>query len=279
GDETDHAARKDVEADHVWVLGLERRDHLPGSDEQEPRPDPERDAWSRTTRDDRGELVPKRGAAVAQAPGEAFGDQRGLGAVLHVVRNQGERDHDENDDRYRRRVEPEVEESPDGHDHYSGHVNRLATNPVRQVPEERDGDERDQAGDAHRPGQERLVELGGGGAKREYEDGEEIERCLLRQPEQRTEDDLPPVAANYLPDGRRLGSSLRQDRLEDGCLHDPEPDVETDRDKDDAEQKRDSPGPGLKRRRTGSVTVAAVIPLERTSPMGTPNCGQLPRKP
>ena len=28
-----------------------------------------------------------------------------------------------------------------------------------------------------------------------------------------------------------------------------------------------------------SVTVAAVMPLERTSPIGTPNWGQLPRKP
>src|SRR5205809_2967280 len=54
-DETDQAADKDVDADHVGVLGGKRRDHLPRSDEQKSRPDPESDAWSRTAGDDRGE--------------------------------------------------------------------------------------------------------------------------------------------------------------------------------------------------------------------------------
>src|SRR6202035_4856546 len=42
--------------------------------------------------EDRGQLVPDRGAAIAQPAGEAFGDQRRLRAVHHVVRDQ--RQHD-----------------------------------------------------------------------------------------------------------------------------------------------------------------------------------------
>src|SRR5207248_8432904 len=54
GDETDHAAGKDVDADHVGVLGGKRREDLPGSDEQKSRPDPQSDARRWTTGDDRG---------------------------------------------------------------------------------------------------------------------------------------------------------------------------------------------------------------------------------
>src|SRR5207302_7857317 len=55
GDESDHPARKDVDADHVWILG---------GQERLARPDLRRDVGRRAPRDDRRQLVAQRSAAV-----------------------------------------------------------------------------------------------------------------------------------------------------------------------------------------------------------------------
>src|SRR5690348_9821590 len=94
------------------------------------------------------------------------------------------------------------------------------------MAEERNGDERHEARHAHRPSEERLLEMRGEGAEREHERREQIERRLLRHAQQRAEDDLAPVAADHLPDGRALDAVVLQQRAEYRRLQDAEPDVE-----------------------------------------------------
>src|SRR2546421_7190546 len=111
------------------------------------------------------------------------------------------------------------------------------------MAEQRDADERDEPGHAHRPREKRLAKLGSReSAEGENEGGEEVEGRLLWQPEQGAVEDLPPVTPHHLSHGRRLYSLLLQESLKDGRLHDAEANVETDADQDDAEQERDSPG-------------------------------------
>src|SRR5205814_8026764 len=110
--ESHDAATKDVQADRVWILRRKWRTKVQGPQAVLARPEPRRDQWRRSTRDDGRQLIAKRGSAVAQASGKALRDQRCLRSVLHVVRNEGKRDDDEHDNGYRRRIEAEVDESP-----------------------------------------------------------------------------------------------------------------------------------------------------------------------
>src|SRR5207237_325853 len=72
--------------------------------------EPGGDQRRRAAGDDRSELIAERGAAVAQAPGEGFGDQRCLRPVHHVVRDKGQ-EHGDEDQRRRAGVEqPEIDE-------------------------------------------------------------------------------------------------------------------------------------------------------------------------
>src|SRR5476651_1651236 len=127
GDEADHAADKDVDADAVRALRL--REKI------------DRDKWRGAPSYHRRELVAQGCAAVAQPAREALGDQCRLGAVLDVVWNQREHDRDEYQDRYRRAVQAEVSKAPDRGQDDSDHVDRLTPEPVGEVAEQWYGDE------------------------------------------------------------------------------------------------------------------------------------------
>ena len=167
------------------------------------------------------------------------------------MRDERKGDHDKDDGRDAGGKEAKVNEAPYRHDGDADQIHRLASNHVRQVAEQRNRDEGHKPRRADRPGQERLVELGRKRAEGEHECREQIERRLLGETQQSAEDDLSPVAPDNLPDRCVLDAALLQQCLEDGRLHDPEPDVETDADEDDAQKEGQPPCPGVKGRGAG----------------------------
>src|SRR5207245_2978618 len=69
----------------------------------------------RPTGKDGCQLVTERGTAIAQPPGEVFGDERRLWAVLGVVRDEREEDGEEDEARRLRIKQAEVDEDTDAH--------------------------------------------------------------------------------------------------------------------------------------------------------------------
>ena len=118
-DKADHGAGRDVDGDRVArVIGREQGG---------------RDQRRRTAGDHRGELIAQRGTAVPQPRREGFGDQRGLGAVLHVVRDQRQHDRDEHRPGDRGVEHAEIEKPEDAHRHHADQIHLAPPDPVGDV--------------------------------------------------------------------------------------------------------------------------------------------------
>src|SRR5262249_26492229 len=135
-DEADHRAGRDVDRDRVARLVVLVQ---PGGDQRR-----------RSASDDRGELIAERGAAVAQAWRERLGDERGLRAVLHVVRDERENDRDDHQYRDRGVDHAEIDEPEHADRGGPDQVHLAAAYTVRDVARERDRDERHAGRDEHR---------------------------------------------------------------------------------------------------------------------------------
>src|SRR5215471_20171809 len=89
-------------------------------------------------RDDRGELVAERAAAVAQPGGEAFRYQRCLGAVHRHDRQPRQRDGDEDQCRNSAVEHGKIDEAKDRDEQTADNVHLLAADAVGQMPGDRD---------------------------------------------------------------------------------------------------------------------------------------------
>src|SRR5437588_191881 len=193
GNERDHRADQDVNGDRQAGLVAAYLDAEPRRAGEESGGDQRR----RTAGDHRGELVTERGAAVAETAGEAPRDQRRLWTVLHVVRDQREQDADEDQPRYTAVQQTEVDEAPDSHGGGPVHVHALAADPVREVAEDRDAEERNDGSRQHGIEDEVARALEDLGPVGEDVGGEDVEGRLLREAEKGGLDDLAPVAPDH----------------------------------------------------------------------------------
>src|SRR5712692_4689177 len=66
---------------------------------------------------------------------------------------------------------------------------------------------------------------------------------LLAHPRQRREDDRPWLTLDHFEDGYPFDPAFGDQPPEDGCLENPEPDIEPHADHDDAEHERNAPAP------------------------------------
>ena len=81
------------------------------------------------------------------------------------------------------------------------------------------------------------------GAVVKHERDEQVERRLLRHPDERRCDDLPRLLLDDLPDRLADDRLLALELGERRALLDAQAHVETDADQDDAEQERHPPAP------------------------------------
>src|SRR6266851_5602815 len=201
------------------------------------------DERRRATGDDRGELIAERRAAVAQAPGEGFRDQRRLRPVHHVVRDEREHDGDEDQGERAGVEEGEVQEAEDTDRHRADQVHLLAPDEIGDVAGERDRDEGEDRGGHHRVEQEIARHLQRADPVGEDERREDVERRLLGQAHEGREDDLLGMLNDHREHGLTLDLLLGQQLREDRRLENAEADIEADADEHDAEGKRNPPSP------------------------------------
>ncbi len=142
------------------------------------REQPRRDQRRRAAGDDRGELIADRGAAVAEPRREPLGDERRLRAVHQVVRQQRQRDGEEDERRHARVQQPEIDEAVDAGHHRAQHVDALAAEAVRQAPGERDRKRDDRRGEQR--AQQEVARQVQRACRRRRRTRLDVERRLLR---------------------------------------------------------------------------------------------------
>ena len=175
-----------------------------------------------SARDHRCQLIAKRGAAVAQARRERLRDQRRLWPVLHVVRDQRQHDRDEHRRGYRGVHHAEIEEPEQPDRSGADQVHLLAADAIGDMAGQRDADQRDASRDHYCTQDQVARHMQSADGIGEDKGGEDVERGLLRHPQQRRQDDFLRLSLDDFDNRSPLDSLVIEKLLEHRRLKDAE---------------------------------------------------------
>ena len=173
-----------------------------------------------------------------------FGDQRGLRAVHHVVRDQRQHDRDEDHHHRAGAEQAEIDEPEHAGGYGADRVHPLAADAIGQMSEKWDREKRQHRGAQNGGQQEVSRDLERADAIGEHEGGEDIERCLLGHAGEGAENDLLRLPFDHLEDRGFLDLLFKHELGEHRRFHDSQADPEADPDQDQTQEKGHAPAPG-----------------------------------
>src|ERR1700694_1436555 len=159
------------------------------------------------------------------------------------MRNERQHDRDEHRQGSRGVYHAEIEEAEHARGRRADQIHFLAADTVGDMARQRDGDERDDGGRQHRAQNKVARHMQRADRISEDERSEDVERRLLRQPQQSRQNDLFRLLSDNLDDRRLLDLVVVQKRLKHRRFENSEAHPQADANQNDRQCEGNAPAP------------------------------------